>query len=135
MTLPESRSDNREQGGACLLVYDGGCRLCIAAKHKLEQAGVGQAGSDVRFVPYQSPEARQALGPAYRPGRPDMAFLIRPSGDIQQGLDAFLPLASSLPAGWILLGLLRMPFAKRAAEGIYRLIARHRYRWFGEARP
>lgn len=129
---PDSRAEKTE--GACLLVYDGECRLCVAAKRKLEKAGLGQAGSDVRFVPYQSHEARRILGDAYRPGRPDMAFLVGPSGDIQQGLDAFLPLAPRLPAGRLLVWLVRIPFGKRAAALIYRLIARYRYRLFGEAR-
>jgi len=118
---------------ACLLVYDSDCRLCVAVKHKLERTGVGQPGHEVRFIPYQSDEAKQVLGPSYRPGRPDMAFLVRPSGHVEQGLNAFLPLASSLPAGRVLLWSLRVPFVKRLAEGVYRCIARYRYRLFGEA--
>lgn len=132
---PDTRFEKHDAGNVCLLIYDDECRLCVAAKQKLEETGLGQAGSDVRFVPYQSPEARQALGDAYRPGRPDMAFLVRPSGDIQQGLDAFLPLAPRLSAGRILVWLMRIPFGKRAAALVYRFIARHRYRIFGAARP
>ncbi len=116
---------------ACLMIYDGECRLCVATKRKLEQAGVGHAGSGVRFVPYQTDEARRILGQHYRPGRPDMAFLVRSSGEVHQGLDAFLPVVPNLPGGRFLLGCLRIPLAKRAAEWGYRIIARHRYRLFG----
>lgn len=130
----ESRSDNRKPSETCLLVYDGECRLCVETKHKLEQAGLGKVDSDVRFVPYQSDEAKQALGTRYIPGRPDMAFLVRPTGEVSQGLDAFLPLAPSLPGGRVLLWLVRFPRIRRAAEWSYRTIARHRYRLFGEAR-
>lgn len=132
--MPDEQTGDRESRQTCLLIYDGECRLCVSTKQKLEQAGVGQAGSDVRFLPYQSDEAKRALGQKYRPGRPDMAFLVRPSGEVHQGLDAFLPLAPSLPGGKLLLWCLRMPLAKKLAEWGYRMIARHRYRLFGEAR-
>ena len=51
----------------------------------------------------QSDEAKLALGREYRPGRPETAFLIRPSGEVLKGLDAFLPLVPNLPGGKLLL--------------------------------
>lgn len=131
---PDEQPGDQKSGRACLLIYDGECRLCVSTKQKLEQAGVGQAGSDVRFLPYQSDEAQRALGEKFRRGRPDMAFLVRPSGEVCQGLDAFLPLVPNLPGGQFLLWCLRIPLAKRLAEWGYLTIARHRYRLFGEVR-
>ncbi|HXV69720.1 MAG TPA: DUF393 domain-containing protein [Nitrospira sp.] len=128
----DEKTDERGSEQTCLLIYDGECRLCVSTKHKLERAGVGQPGSDVRFLPYQTDEAKQVLGESYCPGRPDMAFLVQPSGDIRCGLDAFLPLVPSLPGGRFLHGVLRIPLIKRVAALAYRLIARHRYRLFGE---
>ena len=119
----------------CLLVYDGKCRLCVSAKQKLEELGIGQTESDVRFLAYQSETAKRMLGSNYRPGRPDVAFLIRPSGEVIQGLEAFLPLVPVLPGGKLLLWWLRFPSAKRLAQWGYRMVARHRYRWFGDAEP
>lgn len=119
----------------CLLVYDGECRLCVSTKQKLEELGIGQAESDVRFLAYQNETAKRMLGSNYRPGRPNVAFLIRPSGEVAQGLEAFLPLIPILPGGKLLLWWLRFPSAKRLAEWGYRMVARHRYRWFGEAEP
>lgn len=116
-----------------LLVYDGECRLCVSAKQKLEERGVGRAESDVRFLAYQSEAAKKIFGSGYRPGRPDTAFLILPSGKVLQGLEAFFPLIHTLPGGTLLLWWLRFPFVKRLAEWGYRMVARHRYRWFGEA--
>ncbi|MGE0469886.1 MAG: DCC1-like thiol-disulfide oxidoreductase family protein [Nitrospira sp.] len=52
-----------------------------------------------------------------------------------EGLDVFLPFLPNLSGGTLLLLRLRFPFAKQLAERVYRTIARHRYRWFGEARP
>ena len=119
----------------CLLVYDGECRLCVSTKQKLEELGIGQTESDVRFLAYQSETAKGMLGPNYRPGRPNVAFLIRPSGEVIQGLEAFLPLVPVLPGGKLLLWWLRFPSAKRLAQWGYRMVARHRYRWFGDAEP
>ncbi len=63
-----------------------------------------------------------------------MAFLIRPSGEVLQGLDALLPLVPNLPGGKLLLWWLGFPSVKRLAEWGYCMIARHRYQWFGEAK-
>ena len=119
----------------CLLIYDAECRLCASIKQTLEDLGVGQAESDVRFLAYQSEAAKRIFGPSYRPGRPDVAFLIRPSGEVLQGLEAFLPLVPILPGGRLLQWCLGFSFAKRLAEWGYRMVARHRYRWFGEGEP
>jgi predicted DCC family thiol-disulfide oxidoreductase YuxK len=116
----------------CLLVYDQECRLCVSAKQKLEELGIGRTESDMRFLAYQSEAAKRTLGSNYRPGRPSAAFLIRPSGEVLQGLEAFLPFAPSLPGGKLLRWCLRFSSAKRLAEWGYRMVARHRYQWFGE---
>ena len=83
---------------ACLLVYDGQCRLCVTAKKGLERLGTHADATPIRMVPYQSEEAKQALGESYRPGRPNAAFLVRPNGEIARGLDAFLALPPTLEA-------------------------------------
>ena len=126
--------DRHLSAQVCLLIYDGECRLCVSTKQKLEELGVGQAESSTRFLAYQSEAARMILGSNYRPGRPDMAFLIRPSGEVLQGLEAFLPFVPNPGRRFLLWGL-RFPPAKRLAEWGYRMVARHRYRWFGEADP
>ena len=115
----------------CLLIYDDDCRLCVRAKAGLERWGRESPEQPVRFVPYQSEEAARRLGAEYQPGRPEVAFLIRPDGKIQRGLEAFLPLLPGLPGGRLLLTLARVPFLKPLAVLAYRLVARNRYRWFG----
>lgn len=55
----------------------------------LERRGVDQATTSIRLLAYQSEAARIAVGQQYRPGRPEAAFLVQPSGKILQGLDAF----------------------------------------------
>jgi predicted DCC family thiol-disulfide oxidoreductase YuxK len=115
-----------------ILIYDGQCRLCVTAKEGLERAGADQ---EVRFVPYQSEEAARCLGADYRPGRPDAAFLVDQEGRISRGLDAFLPLLPGLPGGRLLRTFLQVPLMRPLAYFVYRLIARYRYRWFGQVVP
>jgi predicted DCC family thiol-disulfide oxidoreductase YuxK len=133
---PETQAASQSPGQDCILVYDGTCRFCVSIKKKLEQIGAGQAEFNVRFLDYRSAAAARALGHDHRPGRPgrpDMAFLIRPSGEVLRGLEAFLPIILNLPGGKLLLWCLRFPSVKQLGEWGYRMVARHRYRWFGEA--
>jgi predicted DCC family thiol-disulfide oxidoreductase YuxK len=110
------------------LIYDGQCRLCVTAKDGLERLG---KDSGVRFVPYQSEEAACRLGSDYRPGRPDVAFLVEPDGTVRRGLDAFLPLLPGLPGGRLWHALMRVPILRPLAYLAYKLIARYRYKLFG----
>lgn len=112
-----------------VLIYDGQCRLCVTAKEGLERIG-GTPG--VRFVPYQSEEAICRLGNQYRSGRPEAAFLVERDGTISRGLDAFVPLLPGLRGGHLMLLFLRIPFLRPLAYLAYRIVARYRYRWFGE---
>lgn len=118
-----------------LLIYDGNCRLCVAAKDGLDRAGLGAPDSGVRMIPYDSQEAISVLGEQYRPGPPAMAYFIHPAGAVSQGLEAFLPLLSGLPGGRVIRSLFRWPPAKWLAGRVYGLIARHRYRLFGAVTP
>ncbi|NGZ03711.1 MAG: hypothetical protein CV090_11750 [Nitrospira sp. WS238] len=120
---------------SCRLVYDAECRLCVSRRSKLERMTMGRAGTDIRFVAYQSEEAVKALRPHFCPGRPKTAFLIRPSGKVLRGVEAFLPFVPNLPGGKFLLWALRLPFVIPLAEWGYQIIASHRYRWFGSVKP
>ena len=116
----------------CLLIYDGECRLCVTAKKGLERLEMKADATQIRMVPYQSEEAKQALGAVYRPGRPDVAFLIRPNGEIASGLDAFLALLPGLKGGRILSGLFSFPLVKPIGYLLYWCVARCRYAVFGK---
>jgi predicted DCC family thiol-disulfide oxidoreductase YuxK len=114
-----------------VLIYDGQCRLCVSAKQGLERLGQGDAGPPVRFVPYQSEEAACYLGMDYRAGRPDVAYLVEPSGAVRYGLDAFLPLLRGLPGGGVLAKMANLRAVRPLAQCLYKIVARNRYRWFG----
>ncbi len=116
---------------ACLLVYDGQCRLCVTAKMGLERLGTHADATPIRMVPYQSEAAKRALGESYRPGRPNVAFLVRPNGEIARGLDAFLALLPGLKGGRVLSVLLSLPLVKPFGYLLYWFVARYRYSIFG----
>jgi predicted DCC family thiol-disulfide oxidoreductase YuxK len=117
-----------------ILIYDGQCRLCVTAKEGLEHLEGSRLDGKVRFVPYQSEEAARCLGSEYRPGRPDVAFLVDADGRVSRGLDAFLPMLPGLRGGRMLLAVMRIPVLKPLAYLAYRIVARYRYRWFGQVR-
>ena len=117
---------------ACLLVYDGQCRLCVTAKKGLERLETHADATPVRMVPYQSEEAKQALGESYQPGRPNAAFLVRPNGQIARGLDAFLALLPGLKGGRVLSVFLSLPPVKPFGYLLYWFVGRYRYAVFGK---
>jgi len=125
--MPQSKKPSE----SCLLIYDGECRMCMTAKRGLERLAIERDIPSIRMVAYQSREAEEALGPEYRPGRPGVAFLVRPNGDIARGLDAFFPLLPGLTGGRLLAALFQVPLVKPLGHLLYRLIARYRYRLFG----
>ena len=116
----------------CLLIYDGQCRLCVTAKKGLERLETHADAAQVRMVPYQSEEAKQALKEGYRPGRPNAAFLVRPNGEIARGLDAFLALLPGLKGGRVLAAFLSCPLVKPFGYLLYWFVARYRYAVFGK---
>ena len=83
------------------------------------------------MIPYQSEEAKQALGESYRPGRPNAAFLVHPNGEVARGLDAFLTLLPGLKGGRVLSVLLSVPLIKPFGYLLYWFVARYRYAVFG----
>jgi predicted DCC family thiol-disulfide oxidoreductase YuxK len=121
--------DNESQ--PCLLIYDGQCRLCVTAKKGLERFKTHADAAPIRMVPYQSEEAKQALGERYRPGRPNVAFLVRPNGEMAWGLDAFLALLPGLKGGWVLSVFFGLPLMKPLGYLLYWFVARYRYSIFG----
>jgi predicted DCC family thiol-disulfide oxidoreductase YuxK len=116
----------------CLLIYDGQCRLCVTAKKGLERLETHTDATPVRMVPYQSEEAKQALGKSYLPGRPNAAFLVYPNGEVARGLDAFLALLPGIKGGRALSVLLSFQLVKPFGYLLYWFVARYRYSIFGQ---
>lgn len=118
----------------CVLVYDGECRLCVAAKTQLERWRE-KDGHRIVYLPYQSRDARRWLGDLPRLTRPEVAVLIAEDGNVYRGFDAFVELCPHFRKGRFLSKLLTVPPMRSLARCAYRLLARHRYRWFGAVKP
>lgn len=111
------------------LIYDSHCRLCVAVKQKLERA---RLSGQTEFVPYASQKARERLGRGYQPGRrPPMAYWVDERGTIVGGLEAFLPLTTGLRIGNVFMFFWRFRVCRVILLALYKLVAKHRYRWFG----
>jgi len=99
------------------LIYDGQCRLCVTAKEGLERLGPAPQQSGIRFVPYQSEEAASRLGAEYKPGRPDVAFLVEPDGTISRARAPCHPARPVNPAA----RLFRLPSRRPLPLSLVRL--------------
>lgn len=111
------------------LIYDSHCRLCVAVKQKLERA---RLSGQTEFVPYASQKARERLGRNYQPGqRPPMAYWVDERGTIVGGLEAFLSVTTGLKIGTGFMFFWRFRVCRVILLALYKLVATHRYRWFG----
>lgn len=118
----------KQQIAPSRVIYDAECRFCVWAKGGLEQRCQGR---HVTFIPYQSKEAAQLLGEDHQAGPPTMMFLVDPNGHVTRGIEAVIPLASHVPGGDLLTSLWKIRLFRPVLSGLYAVVARYRYRWFG----
>lgn len=110
-----------------VLLFDGVCNLCSRSVGFLAR---NDRRGTFRFAPLQSAIAEQLLLAADAPTPLPDSMIVVDGGRCYLQSDAALRLARRLPAPWPLLTALAViPRAWRNA--LYRLIARHRYSWFG----
>lgn len=113
-----------------VVFFDGACNLCDASVLFVIDR---DPRAHFRFAPLQGPTARARLGdlaPAAG-AAPDSIVLVE-GGRRYERSAAALRIARRLGPPWSLLwaGVL-VPRPLR--DALYRLVARHRYRWFGRA--
>jgi predicted DCC family thiol-disulfide oxidoreductase YuxK len=60
-----------------------------------------------------------------------MTFLVIDRGQCLTQSDAAIHVVTELGGAWRLVGAVRV-LPKRCRDGLYRLLARNRYRWFGK---
>lgn len=114
---------------AAVILFDGVCNLCNGAvTFVIDRDPDGYFA----FAPLQSETARAMLGPDDGlAGAPETIILVE-DGRIYTHSAAALRIARRLSGAWPLLyGLILVP--KPVRDGVYRWVARNRYRWFGRA--
>ncbi|MGE0255664.1 MAG: thiol-disulfide oxidoreductase DCC family protein [Alphaproteobacteria bacterium] len=111
-----------------VILFDGVCHLCSGGVVWLARR---DPGGVMRFAPMQSDAARRLLAPlGIDPG--DMAsWLLLEGGRVWRRSGAALRLVRYLPWYWRWLGLVRL-LPEGWRDGLYDLLARNRYRWFGK---
>jgi len=117
-----------------LVVFDGECGLCQAARRWAEER---DRQGHLRFVPYQDADLAR-LAPGLTPALAARSlYVIATDGQRYRGARAVFVTLRSLPGAWGLLGYVgALPPVSLLAEPVYRLVARHRTRlsrWLGLA--
>ncbi len=113
-----------------IILFDGVCNLCnssvqfVIKRDKKEQ---------FRFAALQGEFGRQVLD-QYKnklPARTMDSFILLEKDDLYTQSTAALRVARRLPGGWRLLYAF-MIVPRFIRDGVYKLIARNRYKWFGK---
>jgi predicted DCC family thiol-disulfide oxidoreductase YuxK len=111
-----------------IVLFDGVCNLCSGSVQFLIRH---DPGARFRFASLQSPAGerlRDELGIDRQ--AVDSVILVE-EGRWYKESEAALRIARGLGGPWKALGILRL-IPRPLRDGLYRLIARNRYRWFGK---
>lgn len=115
---------------APVMLFDGYCNLC---NHAVDFVLSREASPEIRFASLQSEAGRELLarhGVTLPEGDPDTVMLVDRDG-LWTHSDAALRIARRLRSPWSLLGYFGW-VPRFVRDGVYRWIARNRYRWFGK---
>jgi predicted DCC family thiol-disulfide oxidoreductase YuxK len=112
-----------------IVLFDGVCNLCSGSVQFILK---WDPEARFRFASLQS-EIGQTIQAEHGldPGTLSSVLLVE-EGRLYRESDAALRIARYLPGAWKLLTVLRI-VPRPLRDGLYRLIARNRYRWFGKA--
>lgn len=112
-----------------VMLFDGHCNLCNGAVDFILSS---EKAPSLKFASLQSDAGRALLekhGVTLPEGDPDSVLLVE-DGVVWERSDAGLRIARHLAFPWSLVGAFGwVPRAVR--DGVYKFIARNRYRWFG----
>ncbi len=110
--------------GEALLLYDGECRLCLAAVRLVR---VWDRSGRVAVMPYQNPLVPWLVPDVAAQELSRAMLLLGPRGRRYHGADALPRLLSLLPGGLPLRLVFEVPGVPSLARGLYRWIATHRH--------
>jgi predicted DCC family thiol-disulfide oxidoreductase YuxK len=119
----------RQNGAPLIVLFDGVCNLCHGTVQFIIQR---DPAARFRFASLQSEVGARVLRAHGRqPPTGDPESLVLIAGDrLHEGSDAALHIARALGFPWSL-AVVGFVFPRPIREGVYRFIARNRYRWFG----
>jgi predicted DCC family thiol-disulfide oxidoreductase YuxK len=109
------------------IVFDGICHVCTGgvrflARHRIEPP--------FKLIPMQSTDGKALLGRYGIDAEDPTTFLVLDRGLILTQSDASIHVIAEIGGLWRLVVLARL-IPRSWRNGLYRLLARNRYRWFG----
>lgn len=110
-----------------IVFFDGVCHLCNAAVDFLVARDPKQR---LRFAALQGQTSAKLLPPTLREDL--KTVLVWKNGKILQKSSAILASLQEIGGVWKLLALLGAVFPKFLRDAVYDVVARNRYRWFGQ---
>jgi predicted DCC family thiol-disulfide oxidoreductase YuxK len=109
------------------ILFDGVCNLCNASVNfVIDRDPAGY----FRFGALQSEEGRSLLASLSYPGNYLDSILLVENGEVFRDSDAAVRIAKHLAGAWSMLYHFRW-IPRPVRDGVYRWVARNRYRWFG----
>lgn len=110
-----------------IILYDGICNLCVWSVQFIIRH---DPTAYFRFASSQSTVAHQLMAEHGLPHELPSSVILIEAGQVYQHSDAALRIAQRF-AGWWQLVVLAYVVPRWIRDGVYRLIAQHRYRLFG----
>jgi predicted DCC family thiol-disulfide oxidoreductase YuxK len=112
-----------------VLIFDGVCNLCDeSVKFILNH----EADQTLRFTPLQSPAGARLMREFGFDPDDAKTFVLIADGQPYVKSDAAIRISQYLSGSWRLLGAVRF-IPRPIRDGVYNLVARNRYRWFGRS--
>jgi predicted DCC family thiol-disulfide oxidoreductase YuxK len=118
-----------ERHARVLVFFDGVCNLCNETVLFIIDR---DPKARFRFAPLQSQAAREVLLPlGYVVSDPPESLVVVASGLVLVQSSAALRIASMLSGPWPYLAGVARLVPRSLRDFVYRVVTRHRYRWFG----
>jgi predicted DCC family thiol-disulfide oxidoreductase YuxK len=114
--------------GERVVVFDGYCHVCSGGVRFVKRHPVDPP---FELVPMQSERGRALLVAHGIDPEDPMTFLVLDGGKAMTESDASIHLAAALGGAWRMAHAARI-VPKPVRDGLYRLLARNRYKWFGK---
>ena len=124
MNIPD-----KQNSSSPIIIYDGVCYLCNRGVHFILKHDRKKI---FNFTPFQSSFAKNLLKENNESENIGDTFILIHKGKLYNRADAALKITMLLGGKWKMLYPLYL-FPKFIRNGIYNIIARNRYKWFGKA--
>ena len=114
--------------GQSLIVYDGICNLCDGSLQFVDKR---DASNRFLFVPIQSETGAHIVKSfGFKPDYID-SFLLVEAGELHLKSTAWGKILKKLRQPWPVVGSMLLLVPRFIRDGVYELVGRNRYRWFG----